>query len=189
MSSPDPKRDPASLAASRSNKAVPPADKDAELALDLLRGMVDQELARADKSASRARQVFALAAGFFAVVSTVSFTSFAHALIGGHERHVLLWLAGLGGVCLAICGAALLAADRAFRGAYLTADDVVDTLNERPDEPAALRYVELYAGAVDSMRVANGRRATAVFWTQVAGLATIGAVLAELIYALYARLS
>jgi hypothetical protein len=101
----------------------------------------------------------------------------------------MLWLAGVGGIVLAGCGVALLAADRAFRGAHLDADHVVNTLNKKSDEPATYRFVELYAGVVDEMRGANVRRNKAVFVAQVLGLLTIGAVLAELIYALYARLS
>jgi hypothetical protein len=186
----EPERDPTRVVAPlRSNETVPPEDKDANLALDVLRGLADQELTRAERSATRARQVFALAAGFFAVVSTVAFTSFAKTLISGHERHVMLWLAALAGIFLATCGIALLVADRAFRSSHLTADHVLDTLNQRPDEPATYRYVELYARVVDEMRAANVRRGNAVIATQILGLLTIGAVLAELIYALYSRLS
>jgi hypothetical protein len=185
----DPERDLARVAPLRSNKDVPPEDRDANLALDVLRGLVDQELTRAERSATRARQVFALAAGFFAVVSTVAFTSFAKNFISGHERHVMLWLAAAAGICLAACGIALLVADRAFRSSHLTPDNVLDTLNEPPGEPATYRFVELYAGVVDEMRGANKKRGSAVVATQILGLLTIGAVLAELIYALYARLS
>jgi len=190
MSSHEPERQPSEVVSSlRSNDTVRPEDRDADLALEILQGLADQELTRAERSATRARQVFALAAGFFAVVSTVAFTSFAHKLISGHERHVMLLLTGLSGIWLGACGIALLIADRAFRSAHMTADHVVDTLNEKPDEPATYRYIELYAGVVDEMRGANERRGKAVFATQVFGLLTISAVLAELIYALYARLS
>src|SRR5438128_11847856 len=69
-------------------------DTDADLALELLRGLADQEIARSERSASRARQVFALTVAFFAVVQTVAFGSFATTLIGHHERKVMLSLAG-----------------------------------------------------------------------------------------------
>jgi hypothetical protein len=164
------------------------ADPDADLALDLLRSLADQELTRAERAASRARQVFALSAGFFAVVQTVVFGSFAGILIGSHERKVMLILAIAGGAVLALCGAALLVADRAFRGKNLSPDNVLATLNSPDPEPATYRFIELYARAVNEMRDANQRRARAVMVTQIMGLLVLLIVLVELVYGLQARI-
>src|SRR5438874_4637282 len=99
-----------------------PDDEDVTLALDVLRKMADQEFNRAERAASRARQAFALAAGFFAVVQTVAFGSFAKSLVSHGERTTLLWLAGGAGVFLAICGVILLRADASFRSFNISTD-------------------------------------------------------------------
>jgi hypothetical protein len=164
-------------------------DKDAELALELLRALADQELARSERSASRARQVFALAAGFFAIVQTVAFGTFASDLVTQDERREMLVLAGIGGGLLVICGLALLVADRAFGSVNVTPDNVLETLNEGTGEPATYRFVELYARVVEEFRKANENRQKVVVGTQLLGLLSLVAVLVELVYGLHARLS
>src|SRR4051812_47615656 len=91
------------------SESEPPADDgEVGVALDVLRGLVDQELSRSERIASQARQAFALTAGFFAVVQTVAFGSFATSAVGQTERTWLLSLAAIGGLLLMLCGFATL---------------------------------------------------------------------------------
>lgn len=161
-----------------------------KLALDVLTGLANQELDRANSYGTRARQAFAFAAGFFAVVQTVAFNSFAGKFVGGHERHFLLVLAIAAGVALAVCGIALIFAD-STRGTYdLTSDEVLATLNHaiEADEPVAAEFAALYAAIVDERRATNERRRRWLRSTQGLALASAGIVLWELIYALNARI-
>jgi hypothetical protein len=129
--------------------------------------------------------------GFYAVVQTVAFGSFAKNFISGSERSVLLWTAGGAAVLLAICGALLLWADTAYKAVNLTPEGIVGVLNE--DDPDGLssdeRLVEDLADTVKGLRETNEKRRHAMFATQLAALVTIAAVLAELIYSLDARRS
>jgi hypothetical protein len=166
-------------------------DRGASAALRLLQDLADQEFTRAERAASRARQAFALAAGFYAVVQTVAFGSFAKGLVSGGERHALLWLAGSAGALLAVCGALLLIADAAYRSSNIRTDTILNVLNDESDDgtTAEERFVEYYATVVDEMRETNRRRHRVVIATQLAALSSLALVLAELIYSLDARLS
>ena len=161
-------------------------DSDADVGLEILRSLVDQEVARAERSAARARQAFTVAAAFYAVVQTVIFGTFASRLISADERTWMLRSAALGGTFLAICGIHLLFADRNFKSRNLSSDNVLDAVNEAT--PATERFVELYARALDTMRSANETRTKIVTSAQVFALLTIAAVLVELVYGLSTRL-
>lgn len=168
-----------------------PPDTDSVVALDILRDLADKEISRSERSATRARQAFALAAGFYAVVQTVALGSFGSTLVSSHERMWMLYLAALGGFFLAACGVALLFADRAFRARNLSSDNVLEAVNagRTADESVTDRLVELYATALDEMRGANANRGKVVVASQVTALLALTAVLVELVYALHARLS
>lgn len=165
-------------------------DKEAELALDVLRSLAAEEEARAERGVTRARQAFALAAGFFAVVQTVSFSSFAQKLIVAGERRHLLYLAGASGVMLTVCGLLLLVTDRAFRSRAISTDSILEVVNDtrQTSGPAYDGFISLYARLVDELRDTNARRYLVVFVTQVFALLSLLAVLVELVYSLHSRL-
>jgi hypothetical protein len=173
-------------------EAQPPEpDSGTATALTLLQKLVEQELGRSERFVTRARQAFALAAGFFAVVQTVAFGSFAKAAISTPERTTLLWIAGGAGVLLAACGAVLLYADTAYKTMNLTPEGILEVLNEEDEDglTADERYVEDLADIVKALRETNRRRQRAVLVTQVMAFLSIACVLAELLYSLDARLS
>lgn len=70
-------------------------------AITFLRGRIDEEFRISERLDSKSRQAFALAAGFFAVVQTVTFGSFAQSSITSAERVVLLVVALLAGLAVA----------------------------------------------------------------------------------------
>ena len=141
-----------------------------------------------DKDAAGA---FALAAGFFAVVQTVAFGSFATKFISTSERTTLLWLAGGAAVLLATCGAVLVWADTAHKAKNLAPEGVVQVMNEDDEDglTAEERFIEDLADTATALRGTNEKRRHAVFTTQLIAVASIAAVLAELLYSLDARLS
>src|SRR2546421_3728197 len=65
----------------RQNEARRSPDPPSEVAylLDTLRALFQEEFETADRLNGKARQAFALAVGFFALVQTVAFNNFAHA--------------------------------------------------------------------------------------------------------------
>lgn len=87
----------------RDRKVSDPAGQGAELdqAITVLRARVDEEFKIAERLDSKARQAFALAAGFFAVIQTVTFGSFAQDEVSTPERVLLLLVAILAGGFLA----------------------------------------------------------------------------------------
>jgi hypothetical protein len=80
---------------------------DLSQAITTLRSRIEEEFKIAERLDSKARQAFALAAGFFAVVQTVTFGSFAQSQISGNERHWLLAAAVVAGACVAAVAYAL----------------------------------------------------------------------------------
>lgn len=164
-------------------------DADARLALDLLRAMADQEFARAERLASRARNAFALAAGFFAVSQAVAFGSFVSGRITDKELHRLLVIAALAAIALAISGLLVLKVERVRKGKNLDPDQIVDVLNEQGGAPGRVvdRYVELYARFVKEIRRLNESRLDEALYARGAAGATISLTLVELLYAFWVR--
>lgn len=80
------------------------APDDVKYVLDALRWSADEELTMAERLSVKARQAFVLGVGFFTIVQTVAFNSFAQRSITPHEKH---WLLGLAiGAILALAVAA-----------------------------------------------------------------------------------
>jgi hypothetical protein len=156
--------------------------QDAALALELLRAMADQDFARAERFGSRARNAFALAAGFFAVTQAVVFGSFASSEVSRGETEALLYLGGLAGVLLACAGLLVLAVERARVARNLTPDTVIDVLNEEGGEEGRVvdRFVELYAKFVATLRETNELRLKRASWVQTFVSMTILVTLIEL---------
>lgn len=164
--------------------------EDEALVLDSLRALASQELDRGERFASKARQAVVFAAGFFAVVQTVVFNSFAAKHLSDGERHTLLILAIVAGAALVVCGISLLFSDGVFKTKDLSSDEIIDTANlaEEQGEPVARELSGLYATIVDERRETNGKRRWALRATQLTAFVTSVAVLIELIYALNARI-
>jgi hypothetical protein len=156
--------------------------------IDLFRGLADQELARAEAARARARQAFALAAGFFAVVQTVAFGSFVTSRIAqDHQTATLVHHATLAGVVLGICGLALLIADSFFRSRNVTPEALYETITTVPKEGTTTdEIVRLYFLVAVSHRDANRGRLGMTALTQLLALLAIAASAWELLAALHA---
>lgn len=167
-----------------------PLEDDKTIGLELLLKLHDQETTRAERASTRARQAFALAAGFFAVVQTVAFGSFAGRFIAASERAGILDRAIVAGICLTACGVLLLVADGALRGRTVTEEDIAAALDtaEAGGKAAREEFLDVYGAAVLAHRGMNRIRFFLTWLTQLAALACIGTVLWELIYSLNARI-
>lgn len=157
--------------------------------LDLILKRVDQELERSERAGNRARQAFAISVGFFAIVQTVAFGSFAYGLISPAERAEIIDRAVVAGYAVAVCGLLFLIADGAFRSHNVDEDKLLETHNAAENEGRSVEddYIELYSTALETQRVANKRRFIVVWLTQLAALASVCAVVWELVYSLQAR--
>jgi F0F1-type ATP synthase epsilon subunit len=169
----------------------PPDDPDGQLALDVLRGLAEEESARADKVVGRARQAFAVSTGFFAIVQTVALGTFGAHHLSTAERHGVIDRAVWSGIALCVCTLVLVIADAAFRSHNIDPDEVLNAAERASDGEVSMNdeLLSMYAAVVETRRGANKWRTLAATLTQVAALATIALILVELIYALEARLS
>ncbi|MDQ3740433.1 MAG: hypothetical protein M3389_05755 [Actinomycetota bacterium] len=163
---------------------------DHKVVMEALRGLAAQEYDRGERFGSRARQAFLFAAGFFAVVQTVAFSSFEADLVNDAERRALLTMAIVAGASLAICGISLLVSDGIWKARDLDAHEVLRTANQAAhnEEPVAVEFASLYARVLVERQSANGKRRRALRVTQTTALITALAIVLELIYALNARI-
>ncbi len=165
-------------------------DPAAALGIELLRDLASQEITRAETARTRARQSFALAAGFFAVVQTVAYGSFVtEAAAKGHRTGVLLTWTAWAALVLALCGLLLVAAELPRKSGNLTPEIVIDTIKRSGSESEATgEFTKLLALIVESHRLANRVRFRLVVGTQVLAMAAIALATIELLVGLHATL-
>lgn len=103
----------------------------------------------------------------------------------------MLYLAGVAGGILTLCGILLLVTDRAYRTYAVEPDNILDAIKRSREhgESAVDGFVRLYATRVDVLRSANAHRVRLTFATQGLALFSLLAVLVELVYSLHARLA
>jgi hypothetical protein len=78
------------------------APSEVSFILDALKTAYDQEFQVAERLSAKSRQVFALAAGYFTIVQTVSFSSFLDEEVKAYELWVLLGGVAAGATALAM---------------------------------------------------------------------------------------
>lgn len=130
-------------------------------AIATLRAHIDEEFKIAERLDSKSRQAFALAAGFFAVVQTVTFGSFAQAQISGDERHWLLVAAVVAGASVALVAYVLAHSETLQEGDDIRPEKIVQWCNEADDEDyVAVRLVS-ELGEVARNRTDNNKKKSA----------------------------
>jgi hypothetical protein len=165
-------------------------DPGVSLGIELLRELAGQEVARAETARTRARQAFALAAGFFAVVQTVAYGSYVtSAATKGHRTETLLTWTAWAALALAVCGVLLVIAELPRKSHNLTPEIVLETINKPAGGATATgEFTELLALIVKSHRLANRVRFRLVVGTQVFAMAAIVLATSELLVGLHATL-
>jgi hypothetical protein len=119
----------------------PPAGSEGELdqAIAVLASRIDEEFRITERLDSKTRQAFALSAGFYAVIQTVAFGSFAQADVSGTERVVLLLCAVAAGGLLARVAHLVTRAEELRGETDIRPSAIVKWANEAGDNPEHVR--------------------------------------------------
>lgn len=162
---------------------------DAAEIVNALKSSADQELTIAERLASKARQAFALGAGFFVVAQTVAFGNFDASKITTHDQHWIIGMAIAAVLVLGLAAVATLRADSTVASGDLPLSKLEDDLNAAYDgDPDVLgRLGGYYLGVVRSRRSANAKRRSAYKFARLAVVCSLTATVAELVLALVAR--
>lgn len=112
---------------------------DLDQAIAVLRGRIDEEFRIAERLDSKTRQAFAFAAGFFAVIQTVAFGSFASSGVTTEERAVLLILVVAAGGFVARIATRALAAEELQAEIDASPEAIAKWANEAGSDPEYVR--------------------------------------------------
>lgn len=159
--------------------------------IDALKATADQEFSIAERLSGKARQAFALAAGFFIVGQTVAFGSFEAAKLSTHEKRWVIALAIVAVALLAVAVGAALKADATYKSRDLPLGKLEDDLNAAYEgDPNVMGNLgSYYLGIVRTRREGNRARRRWYQATRVAVTLSLGATVAELVYSLIGRTS
>ena len=111
------------------------SSKDLEQAITVLRMRIDEEFRITERLDSKARQAFALAAGFFAVVQTVTFGGFAQGDVSSPERVGLLVAAVVAGVGVIVVAHRLTGSEGLLDEDDVTPEAIVQWCNAAGEDP------------------------------------------------------
>jgi hypothetical protein len=119
-----------------------------EQAIGVLRARIDEEFRISERLDSKSRQAFALAAGFFAVVQTVTFSAFAQSSVHTGERIVLLAVAFIAGGAVAAVAHRLTNGEELLDEIDIKPETIVQWCNEagRDSEYVSVRLVGELSG-------------------------------------------
>lgn len=176
----------------REGKAPPPGGSDGELeqAIAVLRSRVDEEFRITERLDSKTRQAFALSAGFYAVIQTVAFGSFAQSEVSSPERAALLAVAVAAGALLARVAYVATRAEELRDERDIKPSSIVDWANAAGQDNEYVRS-HLVTGLRDTAEArAGSNEKRAARYESVVDAARIAmiAVGVELIVAIVARL-
>lgn len=163
----------------------------ADKLVDALRSSADQELTIAERVSGKARQAFALGAGFFVISQTVAFGGFETRNIHPYEKYWIIGLA-IGAVAvLALAAFATIKADATVGSRDLPLAKLEADLNAayEGDEDVVGRLGGYYLGVVRSRREANDARRNWYGCARFMVMVSLFATVAELIVSLIARAS
>ena len=104
--------------------------KDLDQAITVLRARIDEEFRISERLDSKARQAFALATGFFAVVQTLAFGGFAQTTVTPTERVFLLVAAVIAGGCVVVVAHRLANGEELLEEADVKPEAIVEWCDE-----------------------------------------------------------
>jgi hypothetical protein len=133
---------------------------DALSAIEILRGRIGEEFQIAERYDSKGRQLFTLAAGFFAAVQAVAFGAFGRAESVSHgARIALLAMTVVAGAGLLIVGHRLANAEEPLKESDVSPDDLVEWLEAgKTDEAVLLQQVGALAEVAKHRAASNAKR-------------------------------
>jgi len=109
-----------------------------EQAITVLRARIDEEFRIAERLDAKSRQIFALAAGFFAVVQTVTFGSFAQNQITSTDRQIMLAATVIAGLALIGVAYRLVRGETTLLENDIKPESIVAWCNESKGDPEYL---------------------------------------------------
>lgn len=165
--------------------------RDLSNALTVLRARVDEEFRVAERLDAKARQAFALAAGFFAVVQTVAFGSYQSGGINSDERIWLLGVVIFAGLALVNVAHKLRTSEELRPEADINPEAIIEWWDEAPaDDPDYVSLQLLRELARVARERADSNRARQTHYDGVAAAARLALIVAgvELLTAIIVRL-
>lgn len=166
------------------------ADEHSKLVLEAMRHLADQQLERAERVRSAARQTFVYLAGFFTLAQAAAFMGFASKDVTPWEQTRLIWVALVAAIALGTTGVFTLATDKLRKVKDLAPEDVAREGDEaiETDEFVADRLVKLYFDAAKQQQGAVEDRQAPSNLVQFTAAVTVLATLAEVVVSLVVRL-
>jgi hypothetical protein len=132
---------------------------DIERTIEVLRDRIDEEFRISERLDSKARQLFALAAGFFAAVQAVAFGAFGNGGLTKADRLILLVFTLAAGTVLLLVGHRLANAEEPLKECDIRPDELVEWLESGDsEEQVLLRQVGALAEVAKSRAANNARR-------------------------------
>lgn len=156
-----------------------------ETQIAVLRDLIAEQFAITERIDAKTRQLFALAAGFFAVVQAVAFGSFAESSVSRCEKIGLVFLAALSGVLLACTAHRLRQSESLLKETTVHPSSLVRWSREDDGDN---HLTEMLAKIVESRRENNKIRVER--YDRVVAVAEVALVVAgiELLVALIVRI-
>ena len=131
-----------------------------DLAIEVLRARVNQELKISERLDAKARQAFGLVAAFFAVAQAVTFGSFRAGTLSGIELIGLGILAGVAAVSVGLTGHRLADAEEGQGEQDIEPKDVEQWARDMDDRGFAERRVVELRDDAEKRRAGNVKRRT-----------------------------
>ncbi|HEX3509818.1 MAG TPA: hypothetical protein VHT27_01840 [Solirubrobacteraceae bacterium] len=163
---------------------------DALSTIEILRGRIGEEFQIAERYDSKGRQLFTLAAGFFAAVQAVAFGAFGRAESVSHgARIALLAMTVVAGAGLLIVGHKLANAEAPLKESDVPPDDLIEWLESgEADEVVLLQQVGALAEVAKRRAASNAERKKRYEQLQIAARCSLILSGLDLILALAVRI-
>jgi len=162
---------------------------DIERTIEILSARIAEEFQISERYDSKGRQLFALAAGFFAAVQAVAFAAFGAEHLSQDSRLFLLVMALVAGAVLVVVGDRLADAEEPLREKDIEPDELVEWLESGEPEEAVLlkqagalaKVAKLRAESNKTRKLSYDAIQTAARWSLiVSGLELVAAIAVRL---------
>jgi hypothetical protein len=162
---------------------------DVEQTIGILRARIDEEFRISERLDSKGRQLFTLAAGFFAAVQAVAFTALGNEHLAASSRVVLLAFTLVAAAVLVLVGHRLANSEEPLKESDIPPDDLVGWLESGENqEQVLLRLVGALSEVAKSRATNNATRKNRYDELQYIARWSLIASGAELLVAILVRL-
>lgn len=171
----------------------PPQKSDAgdlDQAITALRARMDEEFRITERLSSKARQVFALTAGFFAVIQTIAFGTFGRDTVNSTERATLLVIAIVAGASVAWVARRVTSSEELLDETDVSPDKIAEWTEKGRSDPEYVRTHLVSNLAVVARKRSDNNKVRAERYDEVENAARWALIITsvELIVAVVVRL-